>query len=274
MQDRFVGDIGDFANNGLLRALCGTPEMRVDGLELGVIEYFNEPTHTDSKKSDGSKIEYLKVSEYNDSMYREYDKDLYLALRKLVGESLVSGNELKIDPAWARTVLPVDERYYDALVQPYKRVEWIKCAIKKIDDANIVFVNPDNGIATQIMCKKANDFPNQKRSTQHIYMDELQQISDANKSIIIYQHPPRDLKKDNRQEYTKERATFLQQELNFVCHVWAFWWHPIVPRIYFIVARTQEHKDKIEKRLESFRKSDWIKQEYFTEVEILKCQPS
>lgn len=268
VQDRYVGDIGDFANHGLLRTICGTPEARVAGLKLGVIEYYNKPTTTDSKKGDGSKIEYLKVSNNNASAYRDCAEDLYDKIQKRVGKSLVCKTELKIDPDKAREILPVDERYHCELVLPYQRGAWIKSAINKIDDANIVFVNPDTGIATPIMNKKAKDFPNRKRETQHIYIDELQEISDAGKSIIIYQHKPRDLRNEDRAEWTKETANILRQELKFVCHGWAFWWHPLVPRVYFIVARTQEHRDLIEGRLNGFRVSPWFDKGHFTEVKV------
>ena len=60
MQDRFVGDVGDFANHGILRALCGTPAKPVDGLKLGVVEYFNGPTGADLGKSHGNGSDILK----------------------------------------------------------------------------------------------------------------------------------------------------------------------------------------------------------------------
>ncbi len=37
MRDCYVGDIGDFANNGLLRVLCGTPAESVPDMKLGII---------------------------------------------------------------------------------------------------------------------------------------------------------------------------------------------------------------------------------------------
>lgn len=67
MQDRFVGDIGDFANHGILRALCGTPNKPVDGLNLGVVEYFNMPAPRDLQNGAGQHIEYLKALEYNNA---------------------------------------------------------------------------------------------------------------------------------------------------------------------------------------------------------------
>ena len=264
VQDRYVGDIGDFSNNGLLRAICGTPEKRVAGLKLGVIEYFNEPTSANSGKGDGGKIEYLKFSKNNDSAYLECDEVLYRNLQKRVGKSLVCKNELKIDPDKARELLPVDERYHCALVNPYQRVEWVKSAIMKIDDANIVFVNPDMGIATSIMCKKAN--ANQKRSTEHIYIDELQEINDSNKSLIIYQHVAQGT--GTVEKLTDTTVARLRQELQLgpAQKVWVFRWHRVSSRLYFVVARNQDHKDLIEARLKVFRESQWFKKGHFSKV--------
>ena len=247
MQDRYVGDIGDFANNGLLRALCGTPEMRVDGLKLGVIEYFNKPSTADLEKTgQGNKIEYLKVSDYSNSTYRECDSGLYVALQNLIGESLVSGTELKLDPDMARKLLPVDERYYDALTPSAGgRPAWYQDAIQKVGDANLVFLNPDTGIASEI--QERNVPPS------HATMAEIKQIFEEGKSLVIYQHLGLGAP---TVEHTSER---LMQELPSHWKLWAFQWHRISSRAYFIVARTQEHKDTIEKQLAAFRQTPWQK---------------
>ena len=247
MQDRYVGDIGDFANNGLLRALCGTPEMRVDGLKLGVVEYFNKPSAADLEKTgQGNKIEYLKFSEYSNSTYRECDSDLYDALQKLVGESLVSGTGLKLDPDRTKNLLPVDERYYDALTPAAgERSAWLQDAIQKVGDANLVFFNPDTGIASK----------NQERNVKppHATMAEIKQIFEEGKSLIIYQHLGQGAP---TVEQTSERLT---QELPSHWKLWAVQWHRVSSRAYFIVARTQEHKDTIEKQLAAFRQTPWRK---------------
>lgn len=256
MQDRYVGDIGDFANNGLLRALCGTPENPVPGLKLGVVEYFNKPSAADLEKTgQGNKIEYLKVSEYSNATYRECDSDLYDALRKLVGESLVNGTELKLDPDMARTLLPVDERYYDALTPAAgERSAWLQGAIQKVRDANLVFLNPDTGIASEIQERNA--------PPSHATMAEIKQIFEEGKSLVIYQHW------SHGASTAKKMPALLTQELPSLWKQWAFRWHRVSARVYFIVAHTEEHKDTIEKQLQAFRNSPWMTKGHFTEPPI------
>ena len=60
MRDCYVGDIGDFANNGLLRVLCGTPSEPVPDMRLGIIWYRNQ-----GEDQYGNAIGYLNPSGHN-----------------------------------------------------------------------------------------------------------------------------------------------------------------------------------------------------------------
>ena len=75
MQNRYVGDVGDFGKYALLRALCG----HAGGgpiLKLGIVWcYFPDESHYD----DGRHINYL-----NKEPYRSLDPQLFDGLRKLV----------------------------------------------------------------------------------------------------------------------------------------------------------------------------------------------
>ncbi len=254
MQDSFVADIGDFANHGILRALCGTPEKPVDGLKLGVVEYFNNPINT-NLKNHGNRIEYLKVSKYNNSKYRVCDPYLYDTLQKLVGESLMCGTKLKIDPDRAKLLLPVDERYYDVALLDGKRKDWLKGAIEKIGkNTDIVFINPDNGIDLIRVSRR-----------KYVHLWELKCFLKEKKSLIIYHH----LGQGNKTEIERIDAISrcLIQELR-PNGLWALRWNRAPTRAFFIVARTKNHKGKIEERLEAFKKSQWRKQGHFTVVPI------
>ena len=267
MRDGYVGDIGDFANHGILRALCGTPEKPVERLKLGVIEYFHKPNNARQNSGHGNWIGYLKVSTDNESTYRACDSRLYDALRGLVGESLVNGTELKVDPARARLLLPVDNRYDCADLTIGKRSDWLQASIRKIGkDADLVFVNPDIGIASEKQEKNIKP--------THASIDELSQIFNDGKSLIVYQDTTQgsggSIK--NRIEKLSSR---LMDKLKPVRHPWAFSWSRTPLRAYLIVARTQEHQAEIEERLEKFRNSKWVKgQGPFLEIQVQKSLPS
>ena len=66
MRDSYVGDIGDFANNGLLRHLCGMTGEPIppDGqrLRLGVVWYINA---IEAPISNGQTIGYLVGTQGN-----------------------------------------------------------------------------------------------------------------------------------------------------------------------------------------------------------------
>ena len=98
MQDRFVGDIADFAQYGLLQVLFGSPDNRLEAQpkRLAVVWYLNSPTEKESNKSAGSDIRYLKVNAANCSKYRICNPHLYDRLRCLVGSSLIKGNPLSV----------------------------------------------------------------------------------------------------------------------------------------------------------------------------------
>ncbi len=256
MRNEFIGDIGDFANHGILRVLCGTPEEPVDGLKLGVIEYFNRSTDADSGKSHGNRIGYLKVSKYNNSTYKKCDPALYNALQKLVGKSLASRAELKIDPDRAKSLLPVGERYCHADITARERKDWLKCAIQKMgNNTNFVFVNPDIGIASKKQEKNVGP--------AYATMEEFRQILKGDKGLIIYQQIGQGMKKgQNAEGFIEKRACRLMHELKR-SQLWGFRWRREVGRAYFIVPGTEEDKAKIKERLKAFEQSPWRKKGHF-----------
>ena len=74
MQDRYVGDVGDFAKYGLLRRLTGRPDQRK--IRLGVVWcLFPNETHN----NDGRHVSYLRKPEFE-----SLDDPLLAALRNIV----------------------------------------------------------------------------------------------------------------------------------------------------------------------------------------------
>lgn len=70
MQNRYVGDIGDFVKYGLLRALC-------NGRQLGVAWYlYPDERHND----DGRFVQYLREPDE----WRRFDPKLFDGMREIV----------------------------------------------------------------------------------------------------------------------------------------------------------------------------------------------
>ena len=261
MQDRYVGDIGDFANNGLLRWLTGmTPQDNKGKLSLGVVQYahFNE-------LSNGGHIGYLSWTPENEKRFQECDTKLYFALKDLVfkDDRRISAAQQMFEQ---RGILPPKTIYYDNELsyrpnesckeRKETRDDWLKRAFNATCKAKIVFFNPDNGIADQVS-------PTSKKDTKYVFMDDLKCFAENGNSLVIYHHFDRSKKEEKAGEGEKgEKADKqiqriskrLKTDLNR--HVRILKWNRWSARFYFIVAQ-QSHKYVIENRLESFRTSKW-----------------
>lgn len=85
MQNRYVGDLGDYGKYALLRAVC-TPSNNL-ALRLGVAWYlFPNENHN----NDGRHITYLKSG-----LYRDLDPDLHDTLSELVNSDRRSVSEIR-----------------------------------------------------------------------------------------------------------------------------------------------------------------------------------
>jgi hypothetical protein len=101
MQNRYVGDIGDYMKLGILRALS-------PGYRLGVAWWlFPDEGHN----QDGKRIHYLKQAEH----WRQYDPELFDALDKIVSSGkrnvrALEGANILPNAIFANDVVPRQER--------------------------------------------------------------------------------------------------------------------------------------------------------------------
>ena len=242
MRNNYVGDIGDFANNGLLRYLCGvTGPTGGNPLRLGVIWYLNN-----SPDAAGNETGYLNVSDYNECLYRECDPVLYDKLRTLVGKSLLKGLPRTIQDIEKGNILPANTLYYPVVLNDSPRDEWLNNALKKISKADLLFINPDTGIASK--AQERNIKPT------HVTVGELARFFEEGKSLIIYQHTGQG--RGTVRKRIESNSERLKCELKLSSPPLALWWHRVSGRVYFIVAQPK-HKRKIEARIKKFLKGPW-----------------
>ena len=143
MQNKYVGDIGDFGKYGLLRELFGRPEEPGSGcgLRLAVAWYLNEG---ERYGPDGRFTDYLCKSSAKGENLRKGDPVLYNILRRLVK----SGNR-KVAEVEKNRILPGDTLYHRDTLCSSMRTKWFKGALEATKEAAVVFVDPDNGIASE-----------------------------------------------------------------------------------------------------------------------------
>lgn len=172
MQDLYVGDIGDFGKYGLLRKVCGSD------LTLAINWYKVSPK-TLNKQNDGRYIDYLSQPK----QYRYYDTVLFDTLQTIV---------LKESQ---RTICEIEKSgLLDAIFFSdnisINRSLWHQNALKKTEKADVVFLDPDNGLETKKMHNADN------AAEKHVKWNELKVYYDRGQSVILYQHRPQMMKKE------------------------------------------------------------------------------
>ena len=172
MQNRYTGDIGDFGKLGLLRQLSRT------GLSIGVNWYL---TPDETHNGDGRHTGYLK-----DDAFRACDEQLWSVLGEIVGEGKRQVSALErpdiLQASFYSRIL--DFTGTDKAERQMLRWEWHNRAIQQLQNCDIVFVDPDNGL----IVSSADGTP---KSNKFVLPFELAEYYRTGASVIYYQHKAR-----------------------------------------------------------------------------------
>ena len=132
MQNRYAGDVGDFGKIGMLRCI------EKQGIKVGVNWYLVED---ESHNQDGKHVGYLQ-----DKKFVGLDEEL----RRALG-SLILSNERSVNHLEKLNLLQTDMYYHDVL-KPVgsafreSRLNWHRNGLKAMSGAELVFLDPDNGL--------------------------------------------------------------------------------------------------------------------------------
>ena len=246
MQDRYVGDIGDFGKYGLLRALTGagqTPSLR-----LGMVWYlYPDECHND----DGKFTEYLCESLRNNIRFRACDPTLYDSLR-----CLVNACQRNVVAIRRNGILPRSTTYYEQPLsyprhmrrteRQENRESWLRDALSATANSDLIFVDPDNGISQTAS-------PWRKKGPKYVFMDDCRRFFECGKSLVIYHHLGR---RGKAEQQINHLADLLKRELGLKQFPWALRYRRGSARAYFIIAQ-ESHEAYIESRLKPFVESSW-----------------
>jgi hypothetical protein len=117
-------------------------------------------------------------------------------------------------------------------------------------EADIVFMDPDNGIAA----KSAS--PNSIRGNKYVFPYELEPYVRRRQSLIVYQHQTRE-KIDHLVASKLARLSFLGIE-----RPWAWIFRRRQVRVYFVLPAAA-HEEKLADRSRAFAGSRWVKDKHF-----------
>lgn len=197
MQDRFVGDIGDFGKYGLLRALTGIhPALPEDDrLSLGVVWYRNEGAK--GGPNEGQNVGYL-FDPQSAPLFNDLDPDLFSGLKNIVC------NKRNLEAIEASNILGKSEReivFYRECIpnERSKRGIWFENALDRVSEKNVIFLDPDTGIIPK----------STREHRKHILLPEVEEIMNLERcqTVIAYQHYGRGQKGRESQMQQWQAAT-------------------------------------------------------------------
>lgn len=204
MQDKYVGDVGDFGKYILLNELCKNSPK---GIKLGINWYRVKGDKSNKINDKLTRYNYMRNGYKNAQKYKDCSEELYFKLKNLV---MIHGriNERRsIEAIESAEILPKETIFYSScLPDPSEvdtanrepcRCEWFKKSLKKFENGHvdIIFLDPDTGIQpNQDMPKK------DKEAIHYVFKDEIEQYYRLGKSLIIYNHKDRKSSRDYNQK--------------------------------------------------------------------------
>lgn len=233
MQNKYVGDVGDFGKYGLLRALSG---VRQPGrkLTIGVVWYLTP----DDDRPGGTLDTYLGPTPRNLRRFRDCDAQLYDRMGSIRREGHIAAVE-------SARILGQGAVFFDEpLLQQTDRRMWLRRAMDAVRVCDLIFLDPDNGIRTE----EVNG-----RSLKHAYLGEIASFATAGgKSVVVYHHLGRRGKHEAQ----------INEKLAVLCdrfperRPFAMWYHRGTSRVFFLIPAAA-HKRALLERAERFVRGPW-----------------
>lgn len=232
MQNRYAGDLGDYAKCGLLRALCAAD------LRLGMVWYL---TDDESHNNDGKHRPKLAM--------RACDQKLFAAFQNIGSQRSVAALE-RIDAWPANTAFfsePLRWTSNSAKQRATFRSGWGRRAVQATTGCDVVCVDPDNGLEVASVKRTA------KLGPKYAFIDELQPFWQNGQSLVIYQHT-------NRQGTACEQAA---RRLGQLSEHWAK--RATLRAVQFrrgsnrlfLIAMQPAHRERLNDRLDALLAGPW-----------------
>ncbi len=173
MQNRYVGDIGDYVKFAILRYLK-------PGYKLGVAWWLYED---EDHNKNGRHIE----CQSHPAKWRHYDAALYDGLKKIVDSGvrdvrLIEQSGLLPDVTFHSTLVPVAGTPAE---RRKARMDWYEQAKITLADSDLIFIDPDNGLETTGFSAGA------KVAGKSVSIAELLGLSRPGRTLIVYHHQTR-----------------------------------------------------------------------------------
>lgn len=211
MQDRYVGDIGDFAKYGLLRALSR-------GRRLGVAWYLNP--YPDQRRT-GEDVGYL----FGRKELRHLDPELFDAMKGLVcadrrSVAAVESSGILGEAVFASEPLDIAGR-----------TRWFARVVKQLIDCDLVFADPDTGLSLDDQFR-----PAAQGSRKQMRFSEAEALSRNRCTVILHHH--------GRHSRHRTQIEDWMSRLPGCSH--AYYWRRARNRTFFVLNPDAEIKNRLQ----------------------------
>lgn len=249
MKNQYFADVGDFGKYGMLSYFSDIP------FNVGINWYLTE----NDTKTDGKFVDY-----FNKSDFLVCDRELHDFLYYCIVQGRRNVNELSRFPKYTDTImydkiLNVD--HIKALSPEGRdrrckaRKEWFQNSMDALEQCNLIFCDPDNGIETRSLSH------NGKNSVKYVFIDEIRDMLDRGKSVICYNHRDRSKESDYFARFKEVMSAF---EPEILLKVLRFSRYSVRDYLFFI---RPEHQKTICERIDGFMcNKNWSR--LFSELEL------
>lgn len=246
MQHRYVGDVGDYGKYGLLRALAGITTQG-EPLPLGIAWYLNGSETGAS--GDGRHTTYLdKPAEY-----RDCDPDLFDCLNRIICQASRNSDSRHLKSIERSGILGTNAAFHGEFVPLGTRTAWLGRALQSTKDCSVVFMDPDNGLASPTMEHRP------PLSPKHVGLREIVPFVRRGQTVVIYHH----LGRKDHVEQMRDLAARLKSRLWLDRTPEILWYRRGTARAFFVIP-TADRAEIVTTRLDEFKASLWFKRAHFT----------
>lgn len=254
VQDRYAGDLGDFLKLGLLRWLAAPPVGEAP-LALGVVWYLADD---EAHNEDGKHIAYLEPGHRTATHLRSLDTDLYDRLARAFGSGRRSVEQLEASGVLPSGTCTHDGRLTFAGLRSSDRVgrlerrrEWLRSALDRTGAADLVFLDPDNGV-------RPADHPvprTRNKAEKHAYLDEVAAFAERGQSVVAYHHADR-----SAPVHEQARRRLAQMEKALPATPLAAVRASRGTTRLFLVTAADPHVERLTQRLHALETSQWSRE--------------
>ncbi len=226
MQNRYVGDIGDYVKYALIRHIG-------KGKRIGIAWYLFPD---ENNNNDGKFTNYLKYPE----KYKVYDPELFSFLKDSVESARKNIKTIEKSGILGDCIFHNDILYTDIPSIKWRdrrkwRNEWFSNVLDTLNGCDIVFADPDNGIYPDEKFRGSR-----KMDLKRIPEKEVEKLAKS-RCAIIYHHNSRF--KGGHAEEIKFWKRRISRRLK-INNVIALRWKRYNSRTFFIISSDNEIIDK------------------------------